>query len=474
VRLEPRAVAVGLLASGAAVIAGYVSVALAYNVDDRAAATFLLALVLVPAVVVGVLRRPVVGVAVVFLVFPQGSVPIDIQVPKLGTFSAPVVMVTVFCISMLIMLRRLALGQAPLAWHPALWWALALLGWCVVSLTSAQNDTLAVKQIVALAGAILFACVVYTAVESMADVRWVIGSFLAVMTYVAISATSSGASFSDQFGGEVVTGRLTGAFSHPNQLGLYAAIAVCLGIGLAFGARTGRGRVIAILVSALALAPLLLSLSRGAWIGCGLAFLYFLVALREARRALVIAGVPFVIVGALVGSFAPSTPEVQVIGARARALTAISPYDERPQIYAEAQRQIRSSPLLGQGPGNFPYASSRALYADATVSNDHAHNLWLTWAAEAGIPAAALIVALMISVGRVARRTGQAAARRSRRDRAVIAGIVAALITVVGQGIFDYLLRNAVLLVTVWALVALLLASARIYQDDDARRVASA
>ena len=106
----------------------------------------------------------------------------------------------------------------------------------------------------------------------------------------------------------------------------------------------------------------------------------------------------------------------------------------------------------------------RALYADATVATDHAHNLWLTWAAQNGLPAAALIVAFMVALARVARRAGQATARM-RRDRAVIAGIVAALIAVVGQGFFDYILRNAVLFMTVWALVGALLACDRIVRE---------
>lgn len=456
--VQPRAFAQGLLAALLAVMVGAASVAVAHRVDDRSTAVVLLGLALVPALILAILYKPIVGVGVVFMVLPNGS--IDVALPGVG-FAAPTALLVVLGVAALVMLRRLALAQAPLGWRPALWWPVALLGWCVVSLTSAQDTTLALKQIVVLAGGIVFACVVDATVESMDDVRWILGLFLAVASYVALSAISSGVTFTDQFGGETVEGRLTGAFNHPNQLGLFAAIAVCVGVGLAFGSRTRLGRLLAAAVALVSLVPLVLALSRGAWIGCGLAFVYFVVALAEARRALMIAIVPVAVVGALVGSFAPSSPEVQIIGERARALTALSPYDQRTQIYAEAEREIRANPILGVGPGNYPVASERALYAEATVSSEHAHDLWLTWAAEAGIPAVAIIVAFMISLARVARATGRAAAR-SRRDRAVIAGIAAALLATVGQGVFDYLLRNAVLFMVVWALIGLLLASARI------------
>ena len=124
------------------------------------------------------------------------------------------------------------------------------------------------------------------------------------------------------------SGRPEPWFTRRGDLGQSSVIAGAgFGIGLAFGSRTSRGRIIAATASAVCLLPLVLSLSRGAWIGCGLAFLYLLLVLREARRALLVAVLPLAIAAALVGSFAPSTPEITIIGERARAITAISPYD---------------------------------------------------------------------------------------------------------------------------------------------------
>ncbi len=423
----------------------------------------LVGLAILPVVAIAVLHRPVLGVALVFLSYPIGSV--DVPVP-LGGIAPPLVEVIVLAVAALVALRRLALGETPFRWPDSLWWALGLLAWTLVSLASAQDQVLALKQISVLVGGIVLACVVYTVVESMNDIRWICGAYVAVGIGLSIAAVGSGTHFQDQFGGEVVSGRLTGAFNHPNQLGLYAVIAVCLSTGLAFGAQTRAARITATCAAGFTLVPLLLSLSRGAWIGCGLAFLYLLVALREARRVLIVVGVPVAIVAAIIGSFAPSSPEIRVIGERARALTAISPYDDRPQIYREAEREIRANPLLGVGPGNYPVASARALFADATVASDHAHNFWLTWAAESGLPAVMLILALAVSVGRVAHRAGKIAGARSRRDRAVLAGIVASLLAVLGQGVFDYLLRNAVLFMTVWMLIGLALAFGRLYQRE--------
>ena len=460
----PRGAAVGLSLVLASIVVGFAALAFVDRIAPRTAPALLVGLAILPAIAFAILHRPVLGVAVVFLSFPVGSVSVPVP---LGGIAPPLVELMVLAVAGLVALRRLALGETPFRWPDSLWWALALLGWTLVSFAWAEDQVLALKQISVLVGGIVFACLVYTVVETMRDVRWIGGAYVAVAIGLSIAAVGSGTHFQDQFGGEVVSGRLTGAFNHPNQLGLYAVIAVCLSIGLAFGSHTRGARIGAACAAGFTLVPLLLSLSRGAWIGCGLAFIYLLIALREARRALIVVGVPVAIVAAIVGSFAPSSPEVRIIGERARAITAISPYDDRPQIYREAERQIRENPLVGVGPGNYPVASARALFANATVANDHAHNLWLTWAAECGLPAVMLILALVVSVGRVAHRAGKVAGALSRRDRAVLAGAVASLLAVLGQGVFDYLLRNAVLFMTVWALIGVVLACGRILHQAE-------
>lgn len=466
---SPRSLAAGALALGCAVAIGFVMLDVAYRVSADAAPVVLFAIALVPAAVVAVLYRPLYAVGVVFLAMPLGSlsVPIPLPLSALQDATPPLLELVVIGVTALVAVRRIADGESPLTLPSQLRWGLLLLGWTCISLIWAGDTTLAVKQVFVLAGGLLLASLVYTVVETMDDARWVLGAYVVVALGVGVAAVSGGASFQSQSGGEVVSGRLSGAFSHPNQLGLFSAICIALAVGLGFGARTRERRAAASIAAVLGVVPLLLSLSRSSWIGCGLALLYFLVILREARRALVFAAIPIALAASVVGSFAPTGTEVQVVGERASVLLELSPYDQRSEIYEEALRQLRENPLVGEGPGNFPAASAREEFADATVRADHAHNLWLTWAAEGGVPAAVLVIALMVAVAVAAHRARRAAAVRSRRDHAVIAGIVAALLAVVGQGFFDYLLRNAVLFMIVWALVGALLACARIYGRGD-------
>jgi O-antigen ligase len=208
---------------------------------------------------------------------------------------------------------------------------------------------------------------------------------------------------------------------------------------------------------ALAMLGLLLSLSRGSWIGFVFGVVVLLVKLPEARRALLALSIPLVAVALLVGAFAPTSPQVEVVGQRLQSISGErNPYDDRPAIWREARRQIETDPLTGHGPGSFPVASARATSASRTTTAEHAHNLALTWGAEAGLPAVAIAVGFAAHIHWRTRRLVRRADLRS--ERAVVAGVVAALTGVLGQGIVDYTLHNSVILVVLFALIGAALA----------------
>jgi O-antigen ligase len=280
---------------------------------------------------------------------------------------------------------------------------------------------------------------------------------------ITFSETKGLSSVSTEFGGaEIVSGRLQGAFDSPNQLGALCALMVPVCTGLVFGARTVRWRVLAGFAVVLLLATLMLSLSRGAWVGAGVALLFMLIKLREARRLLLVLAIPLVVIGFFVWSLTPTKTDVKVVGERARAITVLSPYDDRRVIYREAYREIRENPVLGVGPGGFPVASTRVVSESATLSYAHAHNLYLNWAAEVGLPSLVIILCFALTLAFSARTASRGArVRGDPRDRAIIIGISAALLTVLVQGFFDYVIPNPVVYTAFWTLVGALLVCRR-------------
>jgi O-antigen ligase len=122
--------------------------------------------------------------------------------------------------------------------------------------------------------------------------------------------------------------------------------------------------------------------------------------------------------------------------------------------------------LLGVGPGGFQVASTRVVSESSTLSYAHAHNLYLNWAAETGIPSLIIIFGFAIGLGLAGRTASRGAmARGDPADRALVIGISAALLSVLGQGAVDYVIPNPVVYIAMWTLVGALLVTRREAQE---------
>jgi O-antigen ligase len=166
----------------------------------------------------------------------------------------------------------------------------------------------------------------------------------------------------------------------------------------------------------------------------------------------------------VIGSFAPSSPEVQIVSQRARSIVGErNPYDDRPNIWAEGRRETLDDPWTGQGPGSFPIVAARSGSQTVTFYPEHAHNLLLTFAAEIGLPGVVFALGFVVAVGskvRTALRRARAAGRH--RDAALVACLAAAMVAILAQGLIDYSLRSAVIFTTVTGVLGALLAMTRI------------
>ncbi|MDQ1439559.1 MAG: hypothetical protein QOK43_3188 [Acidimicrobiaceae bacterium] len=449
--------------TAAALGAGFVCTAVASRFGGRFGPVLLIALALAPAVFIAAVVRPWLGIAYVFASIPVGSTGLP-KVPMQVVQGMIVLAVVVLLIS------RVAEGRIPLEWTTSLWWFLGFVMWAVVALPSAADNALAVRQTLLFAGELVFAAVVVTACDTPAKVRRAVGALLVVASGIAVTAPIGMGQVSSQFGGSVVSGRAQGVFHQPNELGTFCAVAVLAAVGMALGGATRRSRRTAAFATVLLTVPLLLSLSRGAWIGVTFGLLALSVMLPEARRMLLSIGIPVVLLAVLIGSFAPSSPEVQVVSERAKSIVGErNPYDDRPHIWAEGKREFLADPWTGQGPGSFPVVAARSGSETVTFYPEHAHNLLLTFGAEIGLPgvlfALGFFAAVTVSVRRALRRA-RAAGRT--RDAALLAGLAAAMVAIVGQGILDYALRSAVIFTTVTGALGALLALARAINTSSA------
>jgi putative inorganic carbon (HCO3(-)) transporter len=460
VRLPAMPAAVAATAAAAAVAVVGVAVGIVVGaIGARFGISVMIGLPLVALLVLATLSRPATGVALVLLAIP------------IGLKTLPVGFVVVQGVAMLaigaMVLVRLARGQSPLPWSPPLIWGVAVFALCLAATPRAVDTTLATKQDIDLALGLLLVLTAYAAAPSLDAVRRLAHVLLGVGLVVALMSLGHASALHAVAGAQRVDNRLRGTFTEPNQFGGFSAIVLVVAVGIALGARSRRERWWAAGVASLDGLAMLLALSRGAWIGVMLAGVLLLVLVPRARRALALTVVALAAAVPLFGLFTPDLPQVTVVRQRVSTLhlPASTPYDSRPAIWREAAREIGTSPLLGEGPGQFPIVSRQAASSAATVYADHAHDVLLTTAAEAGIPAALAVigftVTMLIVLVRAVRRL------EGTPDGPLVAGLGASLAVVVGQGAVDFTLRNADIFLLLSVLVGLTIAAARAADATD-------
>ncbi|WP_028807546.1 O-antigen ligase family protein [Streptomyces canus] len=431
------------------------------------------------------LRRPVLAVAAFALLLPAGSIglPLATNVAQiLAVWTSAVVLVA------RIGGRGRRIGRSAVLAASTLLVVSAFLS----TLTSVDLRNSLLQTTNYAAGLALAASVVVATVHRR-------DLLVLAMAVVLGGAVLSGSVLVDvpdlqaRFGSTLVSNRPTGIFAQPNELGLCTAMMLCFGLAMAVVMlRRKRAALCAVcgVASALALMALLLSLSRGGWIGA-LAGLAVLVALLPGARGPLL--MSFLVTGAVVMALLlaeSATSNSSVIAERFSTIFTgeRSPFDERPAAWAGAFQQMAHSPFLGSGPAAFPAAAAHGLAQFTDVRQVvHAHILYLTVGAEQGVLGIAAL-AVAIGVGaREALRNRRAAATLANGSRAaarwaalpaeagVSAAAAAALTAVIAEGAVDYPLRNPVLGAMTWLFIGLLAACARTRSattDSDNAKVA--
>lgn len=390
-----------------------------------------------------------VGAAIVLLPFG------DLGVPGVGLSLSFVAMAVPALLALVILVR----DEAPL---PS---SLVLLGLSlgvaagVVSAASGvdpdRSITLVVISLITIgyAFAIAFAHRPGLEVDGI-DLLVVVGGVVAAMALVSAGSIEAAEA------GNVVNGRLTGPFAQPNELGVFCAALLPVAVAAAVTAGSRRRTAVLGVSAACLVAACVLSMSRGAWIGCVAGLVALAVCAPATRRALGIAAAALAgtAIAALV--LPSSTPVLGVFGLRMRSLgdPTQNQYDDRPLIWGEAWRQATEHPWWGIGPGAYQQAASDAVSRVSARPADHPHDLPLTILAERGMVgvglAAVVVLGCALAAWRLMRRGGcSVAADRVRRTRglAVIAGLVA----VAAHGTFDMPLRNPIVSGLVWTLLGI-------------------
>jgi putative inorganic carbon (hco3(-)) transporter len=223
-------------------------------------------------------------------------------------------------------------------------------------------------------------------------------------------------------------GRARGPLDDPNDYAFVLAVTVPLALYRIRSARGRLGRTLAVLAVGVLSAAILATLSRSALTGLAVAGLWATATRRLPLRwaALTVAGV--LAVG--LGWYALQPQRVETaLGAKEQV--AQSNVDLRIVAWRVALDEVRASPLLGVGPGNFEVRFDEFVPPAATGQAALAtHDAYLSVLGELGIPGLGLFLAyLVLAWARLRRRHGDpdADAMQSALAGGFIVAVVGAL-----------------------------------------------
>ncbi len=349
-----------------------------------------------------------------------------------------------------------------------LWLALAVIGAGIAATVAADFSRVAWRDLrtVIVEPALLF-LVLLSVARHRADaprlgVALVLGALVSAVVALALIPT-----------GAVVTDagppRLRGLFGSPNNLALILERALPLAVGLALAAASRpRLRTAAWASVALLVAVLVLTFSRGAWIGAlaGLAVALIPIwrrgiirhsggsrnpgaVLRRVRAAVPLLAAGLVAAGLLAAIVTTGGDNLARLLRPSDAATAA-----RPLLWDSAWRMLADNPILGVGPDNFLYHYPDYIRPEAWAEPNisHAHNIALDTWLTLGIPGLVVLAAVLAAYA----RTWRAALRRSSPGgQALVYGLGGTMLATLVHGMVDSSLYLPELAATFWVVVAL-------------------
>jgi O-Antigen ligase len=234
--------------------------------------------------------------------------------------------------------------------------------------------------------------------------------------------------------------RVVGTFANPNLLAAFLVLLLPVAAAGAAGLADRSARLVAAAVVVLGYAAVLLTASRGGIIAAVAGTAAF--ALLRARR-------PRLRIG-LVAAAVATTALVLVAAGLSVGVRA--------DVWTAAVRLFVEHPL-GVGPGRAGPVLDAAVPGDEAFQ--HAHNLWLNWAVEAGLPGLAAALAVTVA-GAVL------AVRRGRAGTLLGAGAAAGLAGFAVMSLADHPAAASRVAVALWAVLAIVATEARPRRDRSA------
>ncbi|MBR5454112.1 MAG: O-antigen ligase family protein [Clostridia bacterium] len=259
-----------------------------------------------------------------------------------------------------------------------------------------------------------------------------------------------------------ISGRVTSTFGNPNILAEYIIMVFPVAAAFFFSSQGGRGRFNSFLGCIALFSCLILTWSRGGWLGLIIGMLIFFIFMtRKTVTFLFFAGIslpflPLVIPDSVWNRFTS-------IGNLADSSTSY-----RVHIWEASLNMLRDCFGSGIGIGEAAFSEVYPLYAYAGVENaPHSHNLFLQISLELGIIGITVFTVIMLIF--MKNCISRAINTYERRTRLLILGGMCGILSVLAQGMTDHVWYNYRIFLMFWLMIGLVSAYRRVglAQKDD-------
>lgn len=338
---------------------------------------------------------------------------------------------------------------------PGIWAPLgAFILWTLASAAASPEPTVAVPQVKKFY-VFLFLPVLYTLLPRIRDARRLMEAWFVVGGVIALFASAQFVRkwFAARQAGEdfltvYAPDRITGFFSHWMTFSQAALLAFTMLVGyLLFSRSAARGRGLWIAAAAAIGVGLVLSFTRSVWLAMVVVAAYYLARWRP--RLLWAAPVAAV----LLSAWAP-----EPLQRRIESIGDLQQNAVRIVMWRTGWRMIQDRPLFGVGPQRVGREFDRYEPDDVVERPpgyyEHLHNVYVHYAAERGLPAAAAVVWLLLKIlwdlGRELRRAPPGASDR----RFLLEGAVASTLATATVACFDLTLGDSEVLAAFLGVIA--------------------
>lgn len=251
-----------------------------------------------------------------------------------------------------------------------------------------------------------------------------------------------------------IKARVYSVFGNPNVLAEYLIMTIPLSISLMWYSKKIHKKIIFLGTSGILILALVLTLSRGGWIGFAVSALVFVILIE---KRLLLSIIPISVAGIFL------LPQSILNRILSIGNLADSSNSYRLTMWGITLDIIKDHPIAGVGFGHIPFKQTFETYI-RTMPTYHAHNTYLEIAAELGIPgliAFLFLLFIIFKYGIQSLINGQ-----NRYIKIMAAGLFSGLAGVLAHGAVENVIYLTRIIVYFWILIGLILVLMKIKKQE--------